>query len=216
MNNADQEPSNKMSREPAPGTASSPDDGPPDAELVGRCQAGDMAAFDALVTRYRGKVYAMIFHLVRNDADAWDLAQDAFVRAWRAIDKFEARSSFYTWIFRIAHNGAYDFLRKKRPTGEEELGDLNQGRVAAGAKTLPKADAAPDDALSNAELGERITAALAELSEEHRSAIVLKEVQGLKYEEIAEVQGVSIGTVMSRLFYARKKLQGLLQDTYES
>ncbi|MEZ5301369.1 MAG: sigma-70 family RNA polymerase sigma factor [Verrucomicrobiales bacterium] len=80
----------------------------------------------------------MIFHLVRNDADAWDLAQDAFVRAWRAIDKFEARSSFYTWIFRIAHNGAYDFLRKKRPTGEEELGDLNQGRCRRPPKRCPR------------------------------------------------------------------------------
>ena len=89
------------------------ENGPPDDALVVRCQAGDTGAFDELVTRYRGRVYAMIYNMVKSEADAWDLSQEAFIKAWKALPKFEARSSFYTWLYRIAHNVTYDWMRKR-------------------------------------------------------------------------------------------------------
>ena len=188
-----------------------------DLELVKRCQSGDTRAFDALVTKYRGRVYAMTYHLVQNESDAWDLAQEAFIKAWRAIGGFKADSSFYTWLYRISHNVSYDWLRKKKIQGDGEFDDSRTDHaIAAGAETAPKGEARPDRALQNAELGERINAAIAKLSPDHRQAILLKEVEGLQYHEIAEVMNCSLGTVMSRLFYARKKLQELLKDTYEN
>ena len=187
-----------------------------DIELVKRSQTGDMRAFDALVTRYRGRVYAMTYHLVQNETEAWDLAQEAFIKAWRAIAGFKLDASFYTWLYRIAHNVTYDWLRKRKIQGDGEFDDeRTDHRVAAGAETVPTACAAPDVAMKRAELGERIQNAIAQLSPDHRQAVVLREVEGLSYEEIAEVMGSSIGTVMSQLFYARKKLQELLKDTYE-
>ena len=191
---------------------------PDDAELVARCQSGDTSAFDTLVTRYRGKVYAMIMNMVHNDADAWDLAQDAFVKAWKALPKFEARSSFYTWLFRITHNVTYDWLRKKRIQAEGEFDDeiATAGSIEASAPTAPREQVSPDVEYSRVEVRLKIENAIGSLSEDHRAVILLKEVDGLKYEEIAEAVQCSIGTVMSRLFYARKKLQELLRETYEN
>ena len=191
---------------------------PGDAELVRQCQSGDTAAYGELVNRYRGKVYAMIMNMVHNDADAWDLAQDAFVKAWKALPKFEARSSFYTWLFRITHNVTYDWLRKKRIQGESEFDDeiASGGGIEFSAPTAPKESPEPDREIARTELRMKIENAIGNLSDDHRSVILLKEVDGLKYEEIAETVGCSVGTVMSRLFYARKKLQELLRDTYET
>ena len=116
--------------------ASNPECEPTDAELVIRSQNGDTEAFDELVTRYRGKVYAMIVNMIHNDADAWDLAQDAFVKAWKALPRFEARSNFYTWLYRIAHNVTYDWLRKKKVRGDgAEFDDAIQADVEPGAPT---------------------------------------------------------------------------------
>ncbi|MEM0896784.1 MAG: sigma-70 family RNA polymerase sigma factor [Verrucomicrobiota bacterium] len=182
-----------------------------DAELVQQAQAGQMDAFDELVTNYRGNVYAMIVNMVRNEADAWDLAQDTFVKAWKALPKFEARSSFYTWIYRIAHNVTYDWLRKKKVQGDE-LDDLNSGQIDTTAPTAPKLNPAPDRAIANTELGQRIAGAIEQLSDDHRAVILLREIEGLSYEEIANVTACSAGTVMSRLYYARKKLQDTLKD----
>ncbi len=181
--------------------------------LVERSQSGDMAAFDALVTRYRGKVYAMIVNMVRNDADAWDLAQDVFVKAWKALPKFEARSSFFTWIYRITYNVTCDFVRRRKITAAGEFDDtIRLDSVESAAPTAPRAIETPSERMAGQELGGEIAAALDQLSEDHRAAIVMREVDGMKYEEIAEAMGCSIGTVMSRLFYARKKLQELLAD----
>ena len=200
---------------PAP---TAPDSGEvPDSDLVKRCQAGDTRAFDALVTRYRGKVYAMTYHMIQNEAEAWDLAQEAFIKAWRALPRFKLDSSFYTWLYRITHNVTYDWLRKKKIHVDGEFDDSRtEHQVAAGAETVPHSEPAPDAALDNAELGGRIRAAIAQLSPEHRQVILLREVDGLAYEEIAQVVPCSLGTVMSRLFYARKKLQVMLKDTYEN
>lgn len=187
-----------------------------DAELVRQAQQGNAKAFDLLVTRYRGKVYGMCYHLVHNEQDAWDLAQNAFIKAWRALGSFKGDSAFYTWIYRITHNVAYDWLRKRRIEGDGEFNDEINSSIAAGAEAVPKHDPVPDEALKNQEIGQRIHQAIAQLSPDHRTAILLREVEGYSYEEIAEIMQSSVGTVMSRLFYARKKLQELLKDTYEN
>lgn len=200
----------------APASSPNEADAAADADLVRRAQAGDARAFDGLVTRYRGKVYGMCYHLVQNEQDAWDLAQEAFIKAWRALPSFKGDSSFYTWIYRIAHNAGYDWLRKRRIQGEGEFDDEVSRPIAAGAEAVPKGDRRPDEVLKNRELGDRIKDAIAQLSPDHRTAILLREVEGLSYEEIAEVMEISLGTVMSRLFYARKKLQEILKDAYEN
>lgn len=189
--------------------------GPSDAELVRRCQRGETRAFEELVVRYRGKVYAMIVNMTGNDADAWDLSQEVFLKAWRALAKFEARSQFYTWLYRIAHNVTYDWMRKRKIETGTEFDDETGNQVAAGAVTVPRQAAEPDRRLSSKETGLRIQQALKELSPEHRAVILMKEVDGLSYQEIAEAAGCSLGTVMSRLFYARKRLQSLLRDVYD-
>ncbi|MEM7385196.1 MAG: sigma-70 family RNA polymerase sigma factor [Verrucomicrobiota bacterium] len=193
-----------------------PEEGPSDQELVARCQKGDRLAYDALVVRYRNRIFAMILNMVRNEADAWDLAQDAFVKAWLALPKFEARSSFYTWLYRIAHNVTYDWLRKKKIEARGEFNDDIKAAIEPGARTAPKGVLQPDEQARQQDIRRRLETALAELSPEHRSVVVMKEIEGRQYKEIAEIMECSIGTVMSRLFYARKKLQSLLQDVYET
>lgn len=188
--------------------------GPPDEELVERAQNGDMEAFDVLVTRYRGKIYGMIYHLVHNEADAWDLAQDAFVKAWKALPKFQGKSRFYTWLYRISHNVVYDWLRKKSNVAEKREFDESfvGDPIAEGAPTVPKEVDGPDKEAVRHDLRKEIQEALNKLSPEHRETILLREVEGMKYDEIAESMNCSTGTVMSRLFYARKNLQQLLGD----
>lgn len=199
---------------PAAAATETGDDAVLDIDLVRRCQAGDTRAFDALVTKYRGKVYAMSYHLVQNETEAWDLSQEAFIKAWRALPGFKGDSAFYTWLFRITHNLAYDWLRKKkiRAEGNEFDDSRTDHSIAAGAETAPRGAPAPDTAMKQAELGERIRQAIGQLSPDHQQAILLREVEGASYDEIAAAMKCSVGTVMSRLFYARKKLQEILHD----
>jgi RNA polymerase sigma-70 factor (ECF subfamily) len=187
-------------------------------DLVKRCQAGETEAFDELVTRYRTRIFAMIYNMVHNEQDAWDLAQDSFVKAWKSIKRFRGRSSFYTWIYRIVMNVTIDWLRKKQVKGAGvEFDDAIQLReVNPASKTLPKADPLPYERMERTEVRARIDNAITQLSPEHRAVILMKETEGMQYHEIAETLGCSIGTVMSRLFYARKKLQNLLKDVYEN
>ncbi len=187
-----------------------------DIELVKRAQGGDARAFDALVTKYRGRVYSMTHTLVQNESDAWDLAQEAFIKAWRALPSFKLDSSFDTWLYRIAHNCTYDMLRKRRIDSAGEFDDNRADHHPdPTAEAVPHGHTRPDRALANAELGARIEAAIGLLSPDHRTVVLLREVDGLQYDEIARITATSIGTVMSRLFYARKKLQELLKDAYE-
>ena len=188
-----------------------------DSELVRRCQGGDYGAFDTLVTKHRGRVYAMIQNMVKNEADSWDLAQEVFVKVWKALPRFEARARFSTWMYRITHNVVYDWMRKRKIETAGELDDnlLTRESIAAGATATPARNARPDEALARGEVRARIGAALEKLSPEHREAILLREVQGLEYKEIADVMDCSLGTVMSRLYYARKKLQSLLTKSHE-
>jgi RNA polymerase sigma-70 factor (ECF subfamily) len=187
-------------------------------DLVKRCQAGETEAFDELVTRYRTRIFAMIYNMVHNEQDAWDLAQDSFVKAWKSIKRFRGRSSFYTWIYRIVMNVTIDWLRKKQVKGAGvEFDDAIQLReVNPASRTLPKADPLPYERMERTEVRARIDNAITQLSPEHRAVILMKETEGMQYHEIAEALGCSIGTVMSRLFYARKKLQNLLKDVYEN
>lgn len=190
---------------------------PTDVDLVKRSQAGDTRAFDLLVTRYRGRIYAMTYHLVQNETEAWDLSQEAFIKAWRALPNFKLDAAFYTWIYRIAHNVTYDWLRKKKIESAGEFDDEHtEHRAMPGARTAPQGFDAPDRAMKREELGQRIQDAISRLSPDHRQVVVLREVEGLSYEEIAQMVPCSLGTVMSRLFYARKKLQEMLKDTYEN
>lgn len=186
-----------------------------DTELVTRSRNGSTEAFETLVTRYRGRIYAMTLNMTGNDADAWDLSQEVFIKAWRSLPRFEARSQFFTWLYRITHNVVIDWTRKRKIQGGTEFNDELGTVPAAGSLTTPGYTPEPDRALANRELGARIRKALDELSPEHRAVILLKEVDGLSYQEIADSIECSIGTVMSRLFYARKRLQTLLQDVYE-
>jgi RNA polymerase sigma-70 factor (ECF subfamily) len=174
-----------------------------DVELTRRSQAGDTEAFGELVTKYRTKIFTVVYGMVRNEHDAWDLAQEGFVRAWQSIHRFEGRSSFYTWLYSLTMNLTIYSLRRKGRREEVELND-------AISSSLPS----PAVNYQRTEIGEQVNAALAKLSPEHRVVVVLKELEDLQYQEIAEVLNLSMGTVMSRLFYGRKKLQSMLRPTY--
>ena len=174
-----------------------------DLELARRSQAGDTEAFGELVTKYRTKIFTMVCCIVGNENDAWDIAQEGFLKAWRSIHRFEGRSSFYTWLYSITVNLTLDSLRRKGRREEVELSD-----------TIPSFLPGPGVDYECTEIREQVDAALARLSPEHRAVVLLKELEDLQYDEIAEVLNLSIGTVMSRLFYARKKLQSMLRPIY--
>ncbi len=158
----------------------------------------------------------MIYQMVRNEDDAWDLAQEGFVRAWRSLANFRGQSSFFTWLYRIMTNVTLDWLRRKRIEGGQEFDDtIGLSGIAPGAVTAPQGLMQPAERLADREIRARIDAAIGKLSEEHRTVIVLRELDGLEYHEIADALGCSIGTVMSRLFYARRKLQTMLQDVHD-
>ena len=213
MNNSAPEPS----KDPQ-GDTDLPSEGPDDRDLVLSAQGGDLSAFDELVTRHRSRIFAMIRNMTRNEAEAWDLSQEVFIKAWSALPRFEARARFSTWLYRIAHNLVCDWARKRKVESAGELNDEIFGteRIDAASTTTPKTAPSPDQAISSNELRDKIEAALAKLSDDHRQVVVLKDVQGLAYKEIAEVMECSIGTVMSRLHHARKKLQSMLQDEHPS
>jgi len=182
---------------------------PDDSDLVTRCQRGDAAAFNELVTRYRGKVYAMIYNMVHNEQDAWDLAQDGFLKAWK--------SSFYTWLYRIMMNVTIDSLRRRQVGGDTEFDDsIALSNIDPNSSTTPRAPALPEDKIAGDEIRARINAAVDRLTPEHRAVILMREIDGMEYQEIADTLHCSIGTVMSRLFYARKKMQTMLRDVYEN
>jgi RNA polymerase sigma-70 factor, ECF subfamily len=174
-----------------------------DVELVHRSQAGDTEAFGELITKYRTKIFNTIYGIVYNESDAWDLAQECFFRAWRSIHRFQARSSFSTWLYRIAINVTIDSIRGQGHRKEVELNDA-----------IPSFLPDPGVNYERAEIREQFHAALAQLTPEHRSVIILKEIEAMHYREIAEILNVSIGTVMSRLFYGRKKLQSILSPIF--
>jgi RNA polymerase sigma-70 factor (ECF subfamily) len=177
-----------------------------DWELVQQCQAGDMGAFQELVSRYQQKVFMVILGLLRNREDALEVSQETFFRAYRKINSFQGGSSFYTWLYRIAVNMAIDAQRrlKRNPLDFRESMDSVLEERNEVAKD-PFAD------VHDQQLREKLAQAINGLTPEHRAVIVLRTLEGLSYKDIGEILGCSEGTVMSRLHYARKKLQEKLK-----
>lgn len=179
--------------------------------LVRRAQAGDTAAFEILVRRYQDRVYGLALRLLGNADDAMDVCQEALFRAYEALPRFRGGSAFYTWLYRIVVNQALDHLRR-RPGREEAAFD---DRVAASAEGGTLSSAAADDPgvqIEARELQAALERAIALLPPVQRAAILLREVEGLSYSDIARALGCSMGTVMSRLHYARKRLQESLRE----
>ena len=186
-----------------------------DLEKVRAAQAGDREAFGYLVERHKDIVYAVAYRFARDPDLAMDLSQNVFIRAYRGIKSFKGKSSFSTWLYRIAMNTCIDWTRKKSRS-VDSLAVPEEVAEYAGSEpivaSLPREPGA--NALSS-ELGEQIQKAIDLLPEYHKSVFVLYEVEGLSYKEIADVVGCSIGTVMSRLHYARKKLRVMLAPYVE-
>ena len=189
-----------------------------DFRLVDLAQQGDMSAYDALVTRHRGRIFAMIRNMIHQEADAWDISQDVFIKAWHGLPRFEAKARFSTWLYRIARNAVYDWLRKRKIETVGELNDeiFTREKIDSASFTTPAGGESPADTMAHGELRVKIQAALAKLSPDHREIVLLKDVQGFSYKEIADSLSITLGTVMSRLYYARQKLQAMLKDEYQS
>lgn len=171
--------------------------------LVSRAQEGDQESYKLLVEPHLEGLLRSIYRIVGKEEDAQDILQETLVRAFLSIGNFKGNSSFKTWLFRISYNLSIDFVRKNRRNQE----DLNET-----ALNLVKSDDSPEATIFARSELERVSTGLKQLSPEHREALLLREVDGLSYEEIAQVTGVSQGTVMSRLFYAREQLLGLLGE----
>jgi RNA polymerase sigma-70 factor (ECF subfamily) len=185
-----------------------------DQALVKAAQSGDRQAFGKLVERYQRRVYALAFGIVRSREDAWDVAQEAFVKAYRNLDRYEGTAAFFTWLYRITYNLSIDVLREKSRRDQVGLDD-NPNVEEALRRDGRGVDGHPEDMATRKELQAVLQSAMSRLSEKHRAIIVLREVEGLSYEEMADVLGISKGTVMSRLFHARQNLQTLLQPYVE-
>ena len=186
--------------------------------LVRRAEDGDDDAFAEIFRRYRGKVYRTCFRFTRDHDETMDLVQTTFIKAHRSLASYREEASFATWISRIATNCAIDASRAKKREGRVELNDEIGEETAVGAEGLaPSAGASPRGAALNAELGVAIQSAVEQLSEKHRTVFTLHCVDGMPYQEIADTLEISIGTVMSRLFHARRYLRrslaGYLGDT---
>src|SRR5664279_1843490 len=181
-------------------------------ELVGRARKGDLSAYDELVRRYQERIYATVYHMTANHEDANDLAQEAFIKAFQALKSFKGGSSFYTWIYRIAVNKTINFLKQRRNKSQMSLDDLDFNAEHDPDLVALISDKTPRREVGLAELQEKLNAAMQKLSEPHRLAVVLHDVQGLSHEEVAKIMECNIGTVRSRLFYARQQLQGYLSD----
>lgn len=186
-------------------------------ECLRRAQAGDLDAYDTLVRRHQSRVYSAVYHLTSNHEDANDLTQVAFIKAFRVLKTFKGDSSFFTWVYRIAVNRTLNFLKQRRNRKPHlSLDDLDFNAetdpdvVAFVSENNPRREA------TLSELQRILNVALQKLSERHRLVVTMHDIQGMTHEEIAKVLGCSVGTVRSRLFYARQQLQGHLSDYVKS
>ena len=171
-------------------------------DLIRNCQQGDAAAFEELAAKYYRRVFMVILGMLNHREDAMEVAQETFYRAFRNIKRFKGGSSFYTWLYRIAVNLAIDFQRRQKRGSMELKEDMDE--VIVETETL---GTDPYRELRDRELGKKLLSAIDELTPDHKAVIVMRAVEGLSYKEIGRVMGCSEGTVMSRLHYARKKLQ---------
>jgi RNA polymerase sigma-70 factor (ECF subfamily) len=181
-------------------------------QLVKAAKEGDLGAYDDLVRRYQERIYATLYHMTSNHEDANDLGQEAFIKAYKALKSFKGDSSFYTWVYRIAVNRTINFLKQRRNRHHMSLNDAdwnvenNPDLVSLISEKTPRREA------NLSELQEKLNEALQKLSEVHRMVVVLHDVQGVPHEEISEIMKCNVGTVRSRLFYARQQLQAILSD----
>jgi RNA polymerase sigma factor (sigma-70 family) len=180
--------------------------------LVKRARQGDLPACDELVRRYQERIYATIYHMTSNHEDANDLAQETFIKAFQALKSFKGGSSFYTWIYRIAVNKTINFLKQRKHRVQMSLNDLDFNAEHDPDLVALISDKTPRRDIGLAELQEKLNTAMQKLSEHHRLVVTLHDVQGLSHEEIAQIMDCNIGTVRSRLFYARQQLQAYLSD----
>jgi RNA polymerase sigma-70 factor (ECF subfamily) len=181
----------------------------PDEVLVRRAQDGDMVAFEELVARHRDKLFARAISMMRNEDDANDLSQEAWVKAWQRLKQFQGESSFATWMTRIVINLCLDQLRKNKRQRAESIQQMEED--AGGVeRQMPTVTFNPTDGLEKTELRARIDRALTQLSYEHRTVLILHEFEDLEHKEVAKRMQCSIGTVMSRLFYARRRMASLM------
>lgn len=179
-----------------------------DSIIVKQVQAGDVAAFDRLILKYRERLYGVIYHMTSNREDASDLTQDAFIKAFQAINRFQGQSSFFTWLYRIAINAALSHLRKNKFKSFLSLDTVNSEEPVSQEliSALTDKTGADRDAFVK-ELQEKLNEAMQKLSIKHRTVITLFEIDGLSHQEIADVMDCSVGTVRSRLHYAKQLLQ---------
>jgi RNA polymerase sigma-70 factor (ECF subfamily) len=180
-----------------------------DAQLIDDALAGDSAAFGRLVTKYQDRLYNTLVHVVGSTHDAYDVAQDAFVQAFLKLESFHRNSAFYTWLYRIAFNVAISRRRRQKPTSS-----IEQTREVAGSEPVSRDDA-PTDRLDREERVAQVRGALEGLSEEFRTVLVLREIDGCCYETIAEILDLPVGTVRSRLHRARLELREQLREVLQ-
>jgi RNA polymerase sigma-70 factor, ECF subfamily len=189
-----------------------------DLELVRRAQQGDELAFGLLVENYQRKVYTIALGMVKNPEDAMDIAQDAFVKIHKYLKNFQDSSSFYTWLYRIVVNLCIDHLRKSGKRTKLEFDDKldhTNHMVEGGEMMANRLDTNPAKMLGRRELAQHIQAAVEELPPYHKAVIIMREVEGMSYAEMAKAMNVSKGTIMSRLHHARQKLQRALSEYIE-
>jgi RNA polymerase sigma factor (sigma-70 family) len=183
-----------------------------DIDVVRKVQAGDVAAFDRLITKYRERVYGIVYNLTANREDAADLTQDAFIKAFQSIHRFGGQSSFFTWLYRIAVNSTLSYLRKMRLRSFFSLERMDSEEPVSKEILAALTDKTGVDRDAYVrELQEKLNDAMQKLSIKHRTVVTLFEIDGLSHQEIAEVMDCSVGTVRSRLHYAKQLLQSELQ-----
>jgi RNA polymerase sigma-70 factor (ECF subfamily) len=188
-----------------------------DRAIIEAAQKGDRAAFRRLVERHQRRAFAIALGMVRDENDARDLVQEAFLRVYRGLDRFQGGSSFFTWFYRIVTNLAIDFMRKpgRKETEHDDARAVIDAADEADFPFVSRIDGAePLDVVHRQELAKRLRAALDALPPYHRGVVLMREIEGMSYEEMAEAMNVSKGTIMSRLFHARQKLQRALADCY--
>ncbi|HEY5232386.1 MAG TPA: sigma-70 family RNA polymerase sigma factor [Verrucomicrobiae bacterium] len=183
-----------------------------ESELVRRARRGDLQAYDDLVKRYQERIYATIYHMTSNHEDANDLAQESFIKAFQALKSFKGGSTFYTWLYRIAVNKTINFLKQRKNRTHMSLNDIDFNAEHDPDLMALISENTPRRAAGLTELQKKLNEALLKLSEPHRLVIVLHDVQGQSHDEIAEIMDCNIGTVRSRLFYARQQMQAELAD----
>lgn len=180
---------------------------------MARARSGDQEAFGELVRKYHERVFGVIYRMIHHAEDARELAQQAWVKAWQRLDSYKQESQFFTWIYRIAVNTAMDHTRRQARRREVSLEDAPPGvEPKPSADWTPPAEGRPDEGLAQAEVRQAFQAALETLSPDHRAALILREVDGMSYREIAQVLKCRMGTVMSRIYYARRMMQEKMRD----